>query len=304
MPFRPHLLLAYAAAGGGIAYYLYDSFDKSSGFSQLDPVQQHIYFHSENAFYYSYFHHVVRANSTWDAVRTLVADGRTEFPDVINALERFNVYQEAVLGFVYRFGGAQLGTPMQFYLGAVFALQARALGRFGLDSASECALRSPARWLQGMSIMFLALLATRLLGGFVGGCAAQVRLGVGFGTRLRVCTSARACVRARMQLHADPDAQCFSRRDARGYIPSAPREYGDADALVRAQPFPRPSHPHPPVLSTCHVNLGVNVQGADVRSQWAASDGAGGAAQVGPFHDACCCNDTNGHAHVLALALL
>ncbi len=118
-------LLVYAAAGGGIAYFLFDAFDKSSGFTRLEPVQQHIYFHSENAFYYSYFHHVVRANSTRDAIMSLVADSRTEFPDVINALERFNVYQEAILGFVYRFGGARLGSPMQFYLGSIFALQAR-----------------------------------------------------------------------------------------------------------------------------------------------------------------------------------
>lgn len=62
-------------------------------------------FHSEQAFYYSFFKdslEELQGQPTWSAGlsaawRTLTMNNVTEYPDTINALERFNIYPE-VLG--------------------------------------------------------------------------------------------------------------------------------------------------------------------------------------------------------------
>ena len=42
------------------------------------------------------------AKSLGDAYHQFTHDNKTEFPNEVNILERFNIYQEIVLGIIYR----------------------------------------------------------------------------------------------------------------------------------------------------------------------------------------------------------
>eukprot|EP00820_Chromera_velia_P013599 Cvel_24042.t1-p1 / transcript=Cvel_24042.t1 / gene=Cvel_24042 / organism=Chromera_velia_CCMP2878 / gene_product=Probable C-mannosyltransferase DPY19L3, putative / transcript_product=Probable C-mannosyltransferase DPY19L3, putative / location=Cvel_scaffold2554:23888-26764(+) / protein_length=670 / sequence_SO=supercontig / SO=protein_coding / is_pseudo=false len=86
---------------------------------------------SESAFYISFFFDVVDAPSFSAAVDTLLRDGRSEYPDVVNALRRFNVYQEFLTGMLYRC--VNLVVPgvlnyFNFYAILVFAFAATGVG--------------------------------------------------------------------------------------------------------------------------------------------------------------------------------
>ncbi|EDQ86396.1 uncharacterized protein MONBRDRAFT_38470 [Monosiga brevicollis MX1] len=64
--------------------------------------------YSERAFYYSYYETVIRAPTTLDVYQQLLNDSSVEHPTPINALSRFNIYPELVLGLFYRLFGTYL----------------------------------------------------------------------------------------------------------------------------------------------------------------------------------------------------
>ncbi|CAE8700883.1 unnamed protein product, partial [Polarella glacialis] len=49
---------------------------------------------TENGFYYSYYSELVEADSALEGLQNIIWDRRTEYPDVLNAIRRFNIYQE------------------------------------------------------------------------------------------------------------------------------------------------------------------------------------------------------------------
>eukprot|EP00928_Gymnodinium_smaydae_P068245 TRINITY_DN5131_c0_g6_i1.p1 TRINITY_DN5131_c0_g6~~TRINITY_DN5131_c0_g6_i1.p1 ORF type:complete len:1044 (-),score=95.90 TRINITY_DN5131_c0_g6_i1:35-3166(-) len=57
---------------------------------------------TENAFYYSYYQELVHASSASEGLAQIVWDTRSEYPDTLNAMRRFNVYQEVFLGLTHR----------------------------------------------------------------------------------------------------------------------------------------------------------------------------------------------------------
>ena len=69
-------------------------FESVHHLSALDPLEQEMTLTTESAFYYSYYREVTDAPSLWTAWEELRADRRTEAPDTINVLQRFNVLQE------------------------------------------------------------------------------------------------------------------------------------------------------------------------------------------------------------------
>lgn len=104
---------------------------------------------TENGFYYAFYSDMVKANDTWSGLRGIMADDRSEYPDVVNALERFNVYQEVILGMVYRAlraTGCTFGySPWQFfrlnlYLVNSFGHAALALLSVEVSGQSICGL--------------------------------------------------------------------------------------------------------------------------------------------------------------------
>eukprot|EP00929_Paragymnodinium_shiwhaense_P082386 TRINITY_DN4339_c0_g2_i1.p1 TRINITY_DN4339_c0_g2~~TRINITY_DN4339_c0_g2_i1.p1 ORF type:complete len:909 (+),score=224.25 TRINITY_DN4339_c0_g2_i1:76-2802(+) len=95
---------------------------------------------TENAFYYSYYEETVVAPTLADALWHVVRDRRSEAPDTINALERFNVYQELLTGLLYRcfcrvLGQAVMPDPWYFFRRCSFALNAIGQGALVLLAA-------------------------------------------------------------------------------------------------------------------------------------------------------------------------
>ncbi|CAD7944889.1 unnamed protein product, partial [Amoebophrya sp. A120] len=57
---------------------------------------------TESGFYYSFYEEFIRAESWADAWRQLLFDERSEYPNNINALSRFNIYAEVSCGVLFR----------------------------------------------------------------------------------------------------------------------------------------------------------------------------------------------------------
>ena len=56
---------------------------------------------SETGFYYSFYEDVVAADTIGEAFDVLLRDNRSEHPDTINALGRFNIYPGLFFCFVF-----------------------------------------------------------------------------------------------------------------------------------------------------------------------------------------------------------
>ncbi|KAH8584120.1 uncharacterized protein ELE39_001623 [Cryptosporidium sp. chipmunk genotype I] len=58
---------------------------------------------SETAFYFSFYEDIAKSSENiYNIMRNMIFDDRTEYPDVINSLSRFNIYQEVILGILYK----------------------------------------------------------------------------------------------------------------------------------------------------------------------------------------------------------
>ncbi|KAK9172957.1 Q-cell neuroblast polarization family protein [Cryptosporidium meleagridis] len=58
---------------------------------------------SETAFYFSFYDEIVNSSeSIKNIMQKIISDDRTEYPDIINSLSRFNIYQEVILGVLYK----------------------------------------------------------------------------------------------------------------------------------------------------------------------------------------------------------
>ncbi|CAJ1376933.1 unnamed protein product, partial [Effrenium voratum] len=92
------------------------------------PEQKEVFLKTENAFYYSYYEEFVEAPTLGAAMGRMLRDDRSEAPDVINALHRFNIYQEVICGLLFRgaahfLGRENLVDPWYFFRSCSYALQ-------------------------------------------------------------------------------------------------------------------------------------------------------------------------------------
>jgi hypothetical protein len=65
-----------------------------TGYTQLGPLERRLNLYSEQAFYFSFYEDLVVAPSFTEGVLALLNETQSEYPDSINALERFNIYPE------------------------------------------------------------------------------------------------------------------------------------------------------------------------------------------------------------------
>uniref|UniRef100_A0A1I8AP06 Peptidylglycine monooxygenase n=1 Tax=Steinernema glaseri TaxID=37863 RepID=A0A1I8AP06_9BILA len=116
-------LLLAVAAGGAFAYYMWALHETRLWFSNISEVEREISMRTESGLYYFYYKQFVAAPDLRIAFRQLIYDEDTEYPRVINVLERFNVYQEVLLALIYRlFLSPAVIDSMLFYVYSCFAI--------------------------------------------------------------------------------------------------------------------------------------------------------------------------------------
>ncbi|CXI78449.1 conserved Plasmodium protein, unknown function [Plasmodium berghei] len=88
--------------------------------------EQKVSLYSEESFYFSFYDDIVKSKNYLDGINLIINDDRSEYPNRINALQRFNIYPEIILGTIWRLIKLEtfFATPYNFYAYAALLSQA------------------------------------------------------------------------------------------------------------------------------------------------------------------------------------
>ncbi|XP_041366961.1 probable C-mannosyltransferase DPY19L1 [Gigantopelta aegis] len=135
-------------------------FESDRHFSHLSTLERELGFRTEMGLYYSYFKTMIESETFFTGLTSIMYDNITEYPLIINAFKRFNLYPEVALGAGYRTYEAVnayfnrrtkqcwqinrgeglspvlscdgLGEPSYFYVESIFCLNGIMIGIFFL----------------------------------------------------------------------------------------------------------------------------------------------------------------------------
>ncbi|XP_061215392.1 probable C-mannosyltransferase DPY19L1 isoform X1 [Neopsephotus bourkii] len=153
-------------------YHITTLFENDRHFSHLSTLEREMAFRTEMGLYYSYFKIIIEAPSFWNGVRAIMNDRLTEYPLVINTLQRFNLYPEVVLASWYR-----IYTAIMDFLGVPTKMCWTVNRGKGLSPVESCeGLGDPASFyvamiflLNGLMMSLFFIYGTYLSGSRLGG---------------------------------------------------------------------------------------------------------------------------------------
>ncbi len=80
--------------------------------------------YSESSLYYTFLEEYARAPTFSAAIAGALRDNRTEWPDVINPVSRFNIWQELAIGQLWRSGlKATFPDPLDLMIESIWVMQ-------------------------------------------------------------------------------------------------------------------------------------------------------------------------------------
>uniref|UniRef100_A0A8B9G469 C-mannosyltransferase DPY19L1 n=1 Tax=Amazona collaria TaxID=241587 RepID=A0A8B9G469_9PSIT len=155
-----------------LLWHITTLFENDRHFSHLSTLEREMAFRTEMGLYYSYFKIIIEAPSFWNGVWAIMNDRLTEYPLVINTLQRFNLYPEVVLSSWYR-----IYTAVMDFLGVPTKMCWTVNRGKGLSPVESCeGLGDPASFyvamiflLNGLMMSLFFIYGTYLSGSRLGG---------------------------------------------------------------------------------------------------------------------------------------
>ncbi|KAM3956853.1 protein C-mannosyl-transferase DPY19L1 [Aphomia sociella] len=97
--------IAVIAFSFGYTHYCYVShlFENDRNFSYLSEMEREMSLRTEMGFYYSYYKTIVEERPFVAGISRLMYDRLVEYPKDVNALNRFNIHPEVLIGSIYRY---------------------------------------------------------------------------------------------------------------------------------------------------------------------------------------------------------
>uniref|UniRef100_A0A1A8LGJ0 Dpy-19-like 4 n=2 Tax=Nothobranchius pienaari TaxID=704102 RepID=A0A1A8LGJ0_9TELE len=139
-------LLAAMACGTLYAVFLSAHHDRRFWFSARQELERELSFQGGSGLYYHFYKQMLAAPSFAEGFYQLLVDNGTVSGQTINSVERFFLYPELILSFIYRVSGGQdYVEPVYFYVGAVLGLQA-----FCVTALFVCSWMMSGTWVAGV----------------------------------------------------------------------------------------------------------------------------------------------------------